>query len=908
MQDQVVALQRDALRFRAQSVLEEQEADEQDCSFTDVAIQTTCVDAPEGMVQRVVLDYTTTNIPDTAKIDITLVNDQGNKDERLLPVWPLTFDMVPGEQFASYTLRLSYVWEDNVSCTYTQWVSMDICQEQVSSNIQEDSGQAIELCSNGEDDDGDARVDCLDDDCSTDSACNASSTTSASPQSVPEVSSDTQICGNRIIEWSETCDDWNLMKGDGCNDICLVEFCGDGYADPDGPDNNLASSIDNEECGEPGLSCESGFKCIASSCVCMPDTSASSDPVTSPIIDDEDDIPVPLPQPDGLCGARHESEIYDVFGDGSWLDETTVGLCSSSATAINFIFDRRKKVWQWLCITLDDQRDTCYAEALWCGDGDRNGEEICEGDDDSFCAETEVCSTICTCIPYNENGVCGAYHEQEYYSLIDEPRGLTGRGDDFCGGGDRTAIEYDEQYDAWYRTCAGIGSWFDAACYTYRTYCGNGFVEEDETCDDGNIFDGDGCDKRCRVEWWVNLGWWAVAVAWCGDGIVDLEEQCDDGNLLSGDGCSDTCSIEDGWKCTTDSPSACGSLECTEHGDWYAEYNIRWSCCGGLQALDFEKTPDKLISSGVQLTLCYDDDIAAPLCYPRKDPSWRYIPMTPDGEPELMLEDVCAHTYQNYYDMIDGLFGAEVLECQYDDALYESVDFKDIQAHANKVPILTLLDSCIVKWPGTWYLRYQPDKAITRAEFTKMLIKTVFLWFEYGVTREDIPYAGETYFTDVPQDFWWAQYIAKAYEMWLLKPLVGEWQTKSDTFSPHAKLSRNDALQILFRAEVGKNMRMAEMQDIIWPQSYPSRGAVAALLVEKFDDRFSSYVSTAWYNGVYFEVLRRYLKGKPHSEQYMTILQQIDRMQENEELHGAALSLDLDIWSIAGYLWWLVGR
>lgn len=35
----------------------------------------------------------------------------------------------------------------------------------------------------------------------------------------------------------------------------------------------------------------------------------------------------------------------------------------------------------------------------------------------------------------------------------------------------------------------------------------------------------------------------------CGNGILDSDEGCDDGNLIFGDGCSETCTIEPGWVC-----------------------------------------------------------------------------------------------------------------------------------------------------------------------------------------------------------------------------------------------------------------------------------------------------------------------------------------------------------------------
>lgn len=62
---------------------------------------------------------------------------------------------------------------------------------------------------------------------------------------------------------------------------------------------------------------------------------------------------------------------------------------------------------------------------------------------------------------------------------------------------------------------------------------GDGSEIQDETCDDGNTIDGDGCSSTCQLE------------SRCGNGIVEEGESCDDNNTLSGDGCSSTCQIED---------------------------------------------------------------------------------------------------------------------------------------------------------------------------------------------------------------------------------------------------------------------------------------------------------------------------------------------------------------------------
>ncbi len=60
------------------------------------------------------------------------------------------------------------------------------------------------------------------------------------------------------------------------------------------------------------------------------------------------------------------------------------------------------------------------------------------------------------------------------------------------------------------------------------TACGNGILTADEVCDDGNTADGDGCDRNCTV-------------TACGNGVVTADEVCDDGNAADGDGCDNNC-------------------------------------------------------------------------------------------------------------------------------------------------------------------------------------------------------------------------------------------------------------------------------------------------------------------------------------------------------------------------------
>ena len=60
--------------------------------------------------------------------------------------------------------------------------------------------------------------------------------------------------------------------------------------------------------------------------------------------------------------------------------------------------------------------------------------------------------------------------------------------------------------------------------------CGNGALDSDETCDDGNLTACDGCSSNCQILEGV-----------CGDGVRDCGEQCDDANLTDADGCDADC-------------------------------------------------------------------------------------------------------------------------------------------------------------------------------------------------------------------------------------------------------------------------------------------------------------------------------------------------------------------------------
>ena len=48
--------------------------------------------------------------------------------------------------------------------------------------------------------------------------------------------------------------------------------------------------------------------------------------------------------------------------------------------------------------------------------------------------------------------------------------------------------------------CAGIQVCVNGACGSPPVVCGNGIIQSGETCDDGNLSNGDGCSSTCQVE------------------------------------------------------------------------------------------------------------------------------------------------------------------------------------------------------------------------------------------------------------------------------------------------------------------------------------------------------------------------------------------------------------------------
>ena len=169
---------------------------------------------------------------------------------------------------------------------------------------------------------------------------------------------------------------------------------------------------------------------------------------------------------------------------------------------------------------------------------------------------------------------------------------------------------------------SGIGGWNPLAVYMPQPYnentvvevvigvpaksmlCGNGTLDDGEDCDDGG--ESATCDRNCTHRL-------------CGDGTINATsgETCDDGAIGPGDGCDASCRTEAGYLCTGQ-PSVCeedcgdgdivGSEDCDDAGESpTCDTDCTVRVCGDntVNATADEQCDDSNLGSGSCFSLGY---------------------------------------------------------------------------------------------------------------------------------------------------------------------------------------------------------------------------------------------------------------------------------------------------------------
>jgi cysteine-rich repeat protein len=385
--------------------------------------------------------------------------------------------------------------------------------------------------------------------------------------------------------------------------------------------------------------------------------------------------------------------------------------------------------------------------------------------------------------------------------------------------------------------------------------------------------------------WWVIVTWWTANM--CGNGLLEWNEQCDDGNKSSKDWCSG-CIIESGWRCLPTSPSQCGTDDCYTHWKAYSEKNIFWTCCGWLSTA--QVIPSSSVVTWVdKLTICYDSLIWQPYCDPKWSPSWWYVP-TIEWWTDFVMNDSCRSIYKDYYQEIMHQLQWERTVCLFADVAYDEVRFKDITSTKQKESIELLRNACIVQWIGSNFDSFWPKRPITRAELIKMVIKLIQL-SEWTIPAWDSIIASwstwnEVLFFDVPVWFWWTPYIEEAIKRWLLLARAKQWLMTF--FKPYATVTREEFVDLVRRIPEWQVLSRDMIIDLLDKRAVVTRAAAAEILVKKFLPVLQPYFYYQGNQEEYYWQLADELRWKNYKQQYDILLQQIDKLEEKKEIgHGS---------------------
>jgi len=450
-------------------------------------------------------------------------------------------------------------------------------------------------------------------------------------------------CGNNVLEAGEGCDDGNTTPGDGCDDACLLELgepcgadaeCASELCDPDNStctcddaadcsNGQLCNlDVDPNQCVDPGCgngvletgeACDDGNLVAADGCdaLCLVElgepcdaaddcASNACDPDSSACVCDED-----ADCADGeVCDSGSDPALCEPAGCGNGVLEAGEG-CDDA----NF-----------------DNLDGCNTQCLIelgepCSNGAACASGLCDaGTDVCTCADDDDCPLAQICNTASDPNVCVALGcgngVIELGEGCDDSNVVAGDGcDESC------RLELDEPCEEGTDCASGACDGVDNICTCNQDNdceegeicneraspnecvapgCGDGLLQADEACDDGNTAAGDGCDAACLIEIdeecesdddcgsgvcdptdavcvcdedddcgegqlcddgvdsnrCVSMG--------CGNGVLETGEACDDSNLEDGDGCDSACLVELGEECESDDGCASGLCDPTD--------------------------------------------------------------------------------------------------------------------------------------------------------------------------------------------------------------------------------------------------------------------------------------------------------------------------------------------------------
>jgi cysteine-rich repeat protein len=297
------------------------------------------------------------------------------------------------------------------------------------------------------------------------------------------------VCGDGILANNEECDDGNRVNGDGCDELCFVEFgfCGDGLigfgeecddgnaTNGDGCENSCTFS---GFCGDDVLNineqCDDGNILDGDGC--------SSDCQLLAACGD---------------GVINVNEQCDNGAQNSNAPDACRADCTNPSCGDNVVDSGEQ------CDNGVNNSDTnpgaCRTSCVFrfCGDGVKDGVEEC---DDGNTQSGDGCDAACDLEQLCGDGVIQANETCDGTNL----NGQSCQNLGFTGG---------------VLACASCSSFDTSGCFA----CGDGIINAGEQCDDANAINTDACTNTCTlsIEICDNLD---------NNGNNQIDEGCDDDN------------------------------------------------------------------------------------------------------------------------------------------------------------------------------------------------------------------------------------------------------------------------------------------------------------------------------------------------------------------------------------------
>ncbi len=406
------------------------------------------------------------------------------------------------------------------------------------------------------------------------------------------------VCGDGVVDQGEACDDGNTIPGDGCDGVCgsiepnyqclkpgkpctkvvTKAVCGNGVLEGTetcdlGKDTSGKSLNDGTAGCDATCQALAGWTCPGNGVACTKDAFCGDGIVTTTLGEQCDD---------GTNDGAHGCDATCTTING-WTCPKTGGACSVDVSCGNGKVDANEECDDHNKNNYDGCTSTCFMTPgyscpaaggtceLTCGNGKL---ETGEGCDDGNLDAKDGCSSTCTIEP---NYSC---------PTIGQPCIFTPPPPDpVCGNGKlETGEGCDDGNvkpgDGCSSVCALEAGWKcnapNTACVAAK--CGDGILAGTEVCDDGIVNTTSGCTPSCTVAPGAACpqnGGTCVPMV-CGDGKVTGTETCDSGLNDGKHGCSTTCQIIPGWICPLGGAPCsevcgdgivAGDEQCDEKGD-----------------------------------------------------------------------------------------------------------------------------------------------------------------------------------------------------------------------------------------------------------------------------------------------------------------------------------------------------